>query len=578
MPWSENASAAPDSPAGLSRSAVTDAALALALQISESRERADPLAYRLYSSDEQRQGTRALLDGLEVMLRFPNIGGKTEWGSAMATAIMQGRRSLDGRTIHEAAAGASPWPLEVPRVDLPAVGYFITPGYAQSLEAGISAMKKQLGDYPWKPVYVKGESAGYISAFLVKPKCKTGGGSDWHSDDPSTWSRMTTFVDKGIPPEGGRIDFAWGDEHPSAEVWREIRMRRKANRPLLRWLTVTPLDRTRWEWLRSDYADHPDGKCEVVMHHISRNQALSPEHVAEQMRDAEGDPLKLARLFAEYVDTTGLCPFDYSGLQLLREWADPGRPWWGDARVEIWRDRDPRESYWVLLDPSSGKLPGVRWVGGKPQEVKRDRCGLWVVARRARAGVARLYDYAEPDQLARIGMELADYYNRAMIVPEMNGGWGEAMLPVWRKAGYANIYREFAIDRNDFRQTETLGWYSTADRRAAAIGALQRQIRQCAEGKPFLDIPSAAAVDSLMGILTDERGHPTRRHGQNWEDMILLGMAAYLLEHPAHVMSDEKPVSEMTGAERFEASLQRDFGRKIRVRPDRRDAPRDRWR
>lgn len=550
--------------------------LALALRLHEDRQRADPLAFRLYSSDEQRECTKALLAGDEVYFRTPNIGGKTEWGSAIATAVLQGRDSLDGRTINEAESGVAPFPLAVPKVELPAVGYFVTPGYKQAMEAGVSAMRKQLGDYPWKPVYATGSSAGLVSAFLVKPKCKPGGGSDWHSDKPETWSRMTVFVDQGIPPEGGRVDFAWADEPPTAAVWREIRMRRKANRPLYRWITATPLLRERWEWLRDDYDKNKEGKREIVMHHISRNQALSAEHVREQMRDAEGDPLKKARLFGEYVDTSGLCPFDYDGLQLLKGWAEPGRRWEHDERVEVWRSVDPSESYYVLLDPSSGKLPGVRWVGGAAQEIVRDKCGMWVVARRARAGVARLYAWLEPDELATVGMKAARYYNGAMLVPEMNGGWGEAMLPVWRNADYWNIYREHAIDRNDFRQTADVGWYSTADRRAAAIASLARQIRQCREGKPFLDIPSADALSSLMGIVQDERGRPTRRPGQNWEDMILLGMASYLLEHPAHALH-EKQEKDKGAADRFEEALRTDMGRPFRIRK-RAGQEADRWR
>ena len=554
---------------------MSDAELALALKLDDDRKHADPLAHRLYSSDEQRQCTQALLDGLEVYLRTPNIGGKTEWGSALAVSIMQGRDSLDGRTINEAASGVLEWRMKLPRVPMPAVGYFITPGYAQSLEAGISAVKKQLGDYPWKPVYATGSSAGYVSAFLVKPKCKVGGGSDWHSDDPTTWSRMSTFVDKGIPPEGGRVDFAWADEPPSEKVWREIRMRRKANMPLLRWITATPLDRTRWEWLRTDYADNPAGKREVVMDHLSRNQALSPEHVADQIRDAQGDPMLKARLYGEYMDTTGMCPFDYEGLGLLKSWAEQGKQWWGDTRVEVWRHPQPDEQYFLLMDPSSGKLPGVRWVGEAPQQVTRDRCGLWVVARKARAGVARLYDYLDPDELATLAIGLGEFFNHALIVPETNGV-GEAVIPILKRAGYPNLYREFALDRNDHRQTETLGWSSTADRRAACIASLQRQIRQCAEGKPFLDIPSAEAVDSLMGIVRDAYGRPVRRHGQNWEDMILLGMASYLLEHPSYALAPEREYKDMTGAERFEDALKRDFGRRIRIKPP--SHAEDRWR
>lgn len=549
---------------------ITPDDLALELHLHDSRKRADPLAFRLFSSEEQRDATRALCEQLETYIRTPNIGGKTEWGSMVVIALMQGRKSIDGRTIREAESGAAPWKIELPTVPTPCVGYFITPGYAQSMEAGIAALKKQLGDWPHKLVYAKGESAGYVSALLVKPIGCT-------SDDPAKWSRLTVFVDKGIPPEGGRIDFAWADEPPSESVWREVRMRRKANAPMYRLITATPLDRARWEWLRADYERSMVGKREIVMHHISRNQALSAEHIRQQEADAEGDPLKRARLFGEYVDTTGLCPFDYHGLEVMSRWAEPGDRWELDPRVEVWRVPNPSESYFVLLDPSSGKLPGIRWVGTSAQDVKRDKCGLWVVARRSRALVARLFDYLTPDELTLLSAEIGRWYNDALIVPECNGV-GEVCVPLLLKAGYPNIYREFAVDRSDFRQTESLGWYSSADRRASGIAALARQVKLAGQGRPYLDIPSAEALDSLKGIVTDERGRPVRRPGQNWEDMILGSMASFLMEHPAFAMPAEKTPEEMTPAESFESALSADMGRRVRIRTPQHDSPMERWR
>lgn len=543
--------------------------LALGLHLHEARKLADPLAFRLFSSEEQRDATKALCEGLETYIRTPNIGGKTEWGSMIVVALMQGRKQIDGRTIREAEAGVPQWFIDLPTVPTPCTGYFITPGYAQSLEAGIAALKKQLGEWPHKIVYTKGESAGYVSAILVKPiGCA--------SDDPADWSRLTVFVDKGIAPEGGRIDFAWADEPPSESVWREVRMRRKANAPMFRLITATPLDRARWEWLRADYEKSLAGKREIVMHHISRNQALSPEHIRQQEADAEGDPLKRARLFGEYVDTTGLCPFDYHGLEVMARFAEPGKRWELDTRVEVWRVPNPVESYWLLMDPSSGKLPGIRWVGSTSQEVKRDKCGLWVVARRSRALVARVFDHITPDEMTLLAMDLGHWYNDALIVPECNGV-GEVVVPMLLKAGYPNIYREFAVDRADFRQTETLGWYSSAERRASGIAALARQVKQAALGQPYLDIPSSEAVDSLKGIHMDERGRPFRRPGQNWEDMILGSMTAFLMEHPAHAMPPEKKPEDMTGAEAFESALSESMGRRVRIRPPREQIV-ERWR
>lgn len=549
---------------------MTDIQLALAHRLHEDAKRSDPLAYRLFSSDEQRACTEALLEGLEVHFRAPNISGKTEWGAAMSVCLLQGRTSLDARTILDAERGEPYRQLELPRVETPCVGYMVTPGYKQALEAGIAAVKKALGDWPHKIIYATGKSAGYVSAFLVKPiGCR--------SDDTETWSRLTVFVDEGIPPEGGRIDFAWADEPPSERVWREIRMRRKANQPFHRFITETPLERARWEWLRKDYEDSLTGKREIVMRHISGNQALSLEHVAAQEADAEGDPLKRARLFGEYVDTSGLCPFDYKGLEQLSAWAEPGTPWEFDSRVEVWRRPDPSESYFVLFDPSSGKLPGIRWVGNQTQDVKRDRCGLWVVSRRKLALCARLYDYLAPHELTELAMEIGYHYNSALLVPETNGV-GEGVVPMLLKAGYPNIYQEFATDRKDFRQTPVLGWNSTADRRAAGIAALARQIENVSKGRQFFDIPSAAAIDSLKSIHQDERGRPVRRPGQNWEDMILGGMASFLAEHPAFALSPIKTPEEMSPGEKFEAMMEREHGRKFRLPRSKVNPTADRWR
>jgi hypothetical protein len=330
--------------------------------------------------------------------------------------------------------------------------------------------------------------------------------------------------------------------------WREARKNAR-----YRWITETPIHRPDWEWLQKDFDGCLGvpfkGRVELVSK-LTDNRFLTPQQLAEKENEYRGDMHWRARMFGEYVDIDGACPFgaQYARLEQLLAWSEPGEEWDLDPRVETWRERDPNESYIVLLDPSAG----IKAMGSAPAG---DACAMWVIAMHAKAGVARYFGWMAPHELARMGRKAAEHYNTALLVPEVNG-IGEAMLPELND--YPNLFREFALERPDKKLSGTVGWTQTESSKAALIGSLQRSL---ADGT--LDIPSAEAVKSLMAIRYDQRGKLFRNPGQNHEDMILLGMACYILAHPAYQVAlryHERPATTLT--EQFEKLVAKGMGRR----------------
>ena len=104
-----------------------------------------------------------------------------------------------------------------------------------------------------------------------------------------------------------------------------------------------------------------------------------------------------------------------------------------------------------------------------------------------------------------------------------DSGYGEAFyLGV---GTYGNIYVEHHRDSRSLPLSERLGWLTTATTRGTVIGALQKAIVQ--DG---LLLYSATAVESLKDVVIDKNGRSEAKAGSHDEDMIVLGLAAHLME------------------------------------------------
>jgi hypothetical protein len=463
--------------------------------------RRDPLKWFRYSSKAQRDLAKHVAAGMEVYLRAGNQAGKTTVAAYVAVALARGASELGG--------------VRLPVLDSPCTGAVLGKSYKQMAESSIKALREALGDWPHK---LEMGSQGTVIAIRVKPERST-------SDDWKGWSRILILPQDGEKPVGMRLDWAWADEPPKEDYWHELRARGKANRPFLRFITMTPEDRSEWAWLEREFAGcgkpGRNGRIELRLS-VFDNKALGAAHLKELEQAWHSDPLLKARLYGEYVDMVGQCPFDSAGLARWEERIRP--PLRSDSialgegftpfLVDVWFERDEAEEYFVLADPS---------MGIKDEKGEHDPGGVIVVSRGTPRLVARWSGYAPAYQLGRLAKALAERYNRALVVWERNSGYGEPFY--MGLGGYGNVYLEHHQDAKRLTLYERLGWQTNATSRGAIVGALQKAVIQ--DGLVML---SGEALSSMRGFIMQRTGKVEAGHGRHDEDVILLGLACHLLE------------------------------------------------
>lgn len=480
---------------------------ALAAESGLDRVKSDPIEAFRCSSDGQRAFFRGL-SLAETYARTGNHGGKTLAGASAGVALARGRSSIDG--------------IPLPVLTTPNVGAVLIKSKAQGVESAVQAYLQQIGDWPHHVAY-SNSGLGYVQTIYVKPEHS-------RNNDFKSWSRINFFSEDGELPVGLRLDWVHADEPPKEEVWRELRARGRANRPFVRFITATPFKQKDWEWLLKDFPESHTGKVHKgkleVRWTIYDNKALSEEHIRKLEEDWENDPLRDARLRGDYVDTDGSMVFNFKALNAaMAKTLEPIEV--DEFGVEIWEKPIHGHSYVVVMDPSAGVEGG-------------DKCGMWVCDKSSRRCVARMYNYKTAYELGVIGRLYCERYNSAMAVPEMNGGYGEAVII--GLDGWRNMYFGVHEDRVNGQRLNRIGWYTTATSKGTILNALQRALRENS-----LFIPSADAIASLKQIRMDENQKLARRPGQNHEDMICLGLCAHITEQiPAKKPREEAVPGFMT--------------------------------
>lgn len=502
---------------------------AVAFDQFTARQRRDPLLGFHFMSEAQRQLFLQCHDN-EVYWRSGNSGGKTAGGAALGVALARGIEELDG--------------VKLPKLGLPNLGWVITQSYKQQVDASQRAYLKWLGEWPHDVSYVAGKAKGYIETIYVSTAlCKHG-----HGQSCSNCSRIVFHCEESDSSIGGRIDWAHGDEPPSEQIWREVRGRRTAGRPFIKFITATPLDPQRWMWIQEDFAaclvyaskhitggeemfGTPAGGRAEIRSTIYDNKALRKEDIQGFITDFRGDPFFDARVRGEYVDATGQCPFDVTAIDRWQTRCRPGRADKvivqtemdrDDGRfvtavkvdIETWWDAEPGEKYLVIADPASGI-------------VKRghDPAGLCVFARKHPRLVARFNGYLAPHGLGSLAGILATRYNKALVDVEMNAGYGGPFLTGLGR--YSNINKDTDPDKPGY-VNQRLGFRVTAANRGELIGSIQQALIE--DGIEVLSVDVLSTLRNVVLTVTAS-GHSKyqARPGKHDEDMIILGRALYLM-------------------------------------------------
>lgn len=506
-------------------------ASALMFQTMLEELQSDPLKHFHATSEAQRQLFRWVNEA-ETWWLAGNSGGKTHGGAALGVAMARGMRELAG--------------VKIPYLGTPNVGWVLTQSYKQQLESSQKAYQRVLGNHPHYISYVVGKGKGYAETLYIQTdKCNHG-----HGDMCGQCSRIVFHCEESKSSIGGRIDWAHADEPPMESTWREIRMRRQAGRPFIKFATVTPLERERWEWFKEEldgclvyespfltggearYGESKNGRA-VIRSTLYDNLALSDDDIDAFERDIAGDPFADARRRGDFVDLSGKCPFDIEVLQ--KRWVQRCKPPMVETvvvqaeedtedgrhkvpvkvEVETWWEVEKDERYILVADPSAGI-----------KDKRHDPGGLLVVSRANPRVIARYNGYVGPYGLGSLAGLLAKRYNRAQVDVDMTGGYGGPFLTALSDCRYGNIRRDVDPDKPGQMQAR-LGFRISSSNRGEIVGSIQQAILE-----DDILIRSRDVIDCLMNVVVDETGRPAgskARRGRFDEDMICLGRALYLL-------------------------------------------------
>ncbi len=545
---------------------VVDAATLAAVAEAEARLR-NPLEYWRTSSEPQEYTIRQFFDGVWVYAHAANRSGKT-WGIAAAVcALLTGRQWLWGEPEFE---GGPPLKIPVPLVEPGVIGILGGPTYKILSIGAVDAIRTLLGrrgtrqDCERDPAafdYCEDHagSPDNVSLFTVKHRLASGF---------SQWSKLYVFPYDGPLPEGPGVDFWWTNEPPPDPYLRALKNRKRADRITRRVIDATPRKREVWGPIRALFpaeARKVVGGRVRIQWPFRVNRALSPEDIAQLERDNIDDPQWKAISEGDHVDTTGICPFATDLLEdALRDavggerygvilapaeedWEEPVYRLQRHARgnIECWNN-DKRGRFIVASDPSSG----VYDYALAPDRQKRNPSCINVVSEDRGEQVFRFNGYVTAHELGIMSRAICTYLtnddDEPLWIPEMNGGWGEAMM-VGFGEGYSNIWRPVRRSNAKGKASAQFGWNQTGATRGLLFGSLQRAIL---EG--WIKFRSPDCLKNLLAVKLDDKDRPDQGDGTgaHAEDAITSGMIAYAMEHPQERIRRDAPQSNREVVER----------------------------
>lgn len=126
-----------------------------------------------------------------------------------------------------------------------------------------------------------------------------------------------------------------------------------------------------------------------------------------------------------------------------------------------------------------------------------------------------------PDQLADVALNVARFYNNALIVPEINSSGISFVDHI--KSKYLNIYRREVLDKRSQQMTEALGWRTTGTSKPLLVNSLEEAVRE-----EFIKVNSKQCLNEMRTFVrTDEAGSQGyAAEGSNKDDRVMaLGLA-----------------------------------------------------
>lgn len=164
-------------------------------------------------------------------------------------------------------------------------------------------------------------------------------------------------------------------------------------------------------------------------------------------------------------------------------------------------------------------------LGGDPSEgVGLDDSAFTVIDKMTGREVAHFASNGiQPDLFARKMVKAAEYFNNAIIVPEINSH-GIAVLSELQRLGYPNIFRQRYYDHASKQWSRRLGWKTTKITKPLMVDEFIAGLRE-----EEIGLSSASTVNQMIVFVhTDESGsHGMGAESGQKDDMLISAMLAW---------------------------------------------------
>lgn len=417
----------------------------------------------------------------------------------------------------------------------------------------------------------------------TKPK-KESGGEDWFQ----LWNgSRCNFIGLDNPlrwysSEIGYIAFDEAQEISEDSAVRLITRLRQPGMPNRAIFTFNPSSPGHWlqQWfllggqqtefgfkkseLFASEAIAPIGDCEFFFAKATDNTYL-PEGYVEQTLG--GLPIRLRRRLLDglWEFTEGNSFFDSEALEYYQKLAQETKPLFsartegdieqdfearrrkrkpekpirlrkGDGPLTVWKlpVREPvPHRYIMAIDVSSGG--------------SYDYSAIQVISVEDFEVVAEMQAKMTPADLSIEAYRIGRFYNNAIAVPEITGGWGHTIEQELKRFHYPNLYTRKILDRLTKKWTDKVGWDTTAASRAHMLDTLERVLRE-----RELGLFSFRAVNELATFVYGKNNKPQAQDGCNDDLVIALAIGVTVcLELPRQLrrqkIEHRQPQFEATG-------------------------------
>ena len=177
-----------------------------------------------------------------------------------------------------------------------------------------------------------------------------------------------------------------------------------------------------------------------------------------------------------------------------------------DGDLWIWKHPEKGAIYVAAIDPASGE-PGATDFGCvevfRVGNVSKGDYG---------EQVAEWHGKVDADELAKIAMVIGNYYNVALLAPEIFG-YGHAVLGGLLRGDYANILRRIQLDAITKTYLKKYGWNTNPATKPSML-TLGRYIIN----NKMIRIYSEPLIDELIMFTRDAGGSGASAYGRGKDD------------------------------------------------------------